>query len=171
MSGLPLEPEMDSLQTTHYALTQIATSRPSVFITSLAREIARFSALIATAPSQGTLANIPSAVLARSKTEILRNIEILMDRQFKEVDNLLLEVSLNVYFHFSIKFFSQNQTFGIKNSLKKIVNSVLSFFSEQTLMVFACNGNVCEWACLKITKFIFIFRRWTLSFIAWMLGC
>ncbi len=84
---------MDLLQTTHYALTQIATSRPSRFITSLATEIARFSALMAAAPSPGALSNIPSAVLARSKTEILRNIEILMEKQHSDVENLLLEVN------------------------------------------------------------------------------
>ena len=48
-NGLPLLPEMDLLQTTHYALTQIATTRPSLFITSLAREVARFSAIMAAA--------------------------------------------------------------------------------------------------------------------------
>jgi len=98
-NGLPLMPEMDLLQTTHYTLTQIATTRPSLFITSLAREIARFSALMAaTQGPPGSLSHIPSAVLARSKTEILRNVEILMDKQHHEVDKLLLE-TMDIVIH------------------------------------------------------------------------
>ncbi|XP_063715280.1 WD repeat-containing protein 7-like isoform X3 [Symsagittifera roscoffensis] len=99
-NGLPLLPEMDLLQTTHYALTQIATTRPSLFITSLAREVARFSAIMAAAQGPSTLSssNMPSAVLARSKTEILRNVEILMDKQHHEVENLLLE-TMDIVLH------------------------------------------------------------------------
>ncbi|XP_075258711.1 WD repeat-containing protein 7-like isoform X2 [Convolutriloba macropyga] len=98
-NGLPLLPEMDLLQTTHYTLTQIATTRPALFITSLSREIARFSALMAaTQGPPGNLSHIPSAVLARSKTEILRNIEILMDKQHHEVEKLLLE-TMDIVIH------------------------------------------------------------------------
>ena len=47
--GLPLTPKGDSCRTSRHALAQIAKVRPAVFITSVAREIARYNNLAANA--------------------------------------------------------------------------------------------------------------------------
>ncbi|XP_045538529.1 WD repeat-containing protein 7 [Papilio machaon] len=85
--GLPLTPQADSCRTARHALTLIATSRPAAFITTMAREVARCAAAAAGAPP-------PPAALAlqRGRAEVLRGIELLIDRMHAEVAELLVEV-------------------------------------------------------------------------------
>ncbi|XP_026313691.1 WD repeat-containing protein 7 [Hyposmocoma kahamanoa] len=85
--GLPLSPQADSCRTARHALTLIATARPAAFITTMAREVARCAAAQQSGqPSAAYLA------LQRGRAEVLRGIELLIDRMHNEVAELLVEV-------------------------------------------------------------------------------
>ncbi|XP_039747560.1 WD repeat-containing protein 7 isoform X1 [Pararge aegeria] len=85
--GLPLTPQADSCRTARHALTLIATARPAAFITTMAREVARCAAAPAGAPP------LPAALaLQRGRAEVLRGIELLIERMHAEVAELLVEV-------------------------------------------------------------------------------
>ena len=96
--GLPLCAAADACRTARHALTLIATARPPAFVTTLAREVARHNALAASAQpaaahhggAGGALAGTP---LVRARPEILRVIELLLDKIPGEVADLLVEVS------------------------------------------------------------------------------
>ncbi|XP_013136579.1 PREDICTED: WD repeat-containing protein 7 [Papilio polytes] len=85
--GLPLTPQADSCRTARHALTLIATSRPAAFITTMAREVARCAAAAAGAPPPAA-----AQALQRGRAEVLRGIELLIDRMHAEVAELLVEV-------------------------------------------------------------------------------
>ncbi|XP_077994081.1 WD repeat-containing protein 7-like isoform X2 [Glandiceps talaboti] len=89
-SGLPLSPAADSCRTAHHALSLIATARPSVFITTMAKEVARHQALAANAQYPTALLN--ASPLVKAKPEILRIIELLVDKMQNDVSDLLVEV-------------------------------------------------------------------------------
>lgn len=65
--------------------------RPAAFITTMAREVARCAAAPAGAPP-------PAAALAlqRGRAEVLRGIELLIERMHGEVAELLVEVGFHV---------------------------------------------------------------------------
>ena len=90
--GLPLTPSGDSCRTSRHALAQIAKVRPAVFITSVAREIARYNNLAANA--QALNITLSHHVLARSKAEILHLVEQLIDETSSRIEltNLLVDV-------------------------------------------------------------------------------
>ena len=88
--GLPLTPSGDSCRTSRHALMQIARVRPAVFITSIAREIARYNNLAANAQTLNI--NLSHHVLARSKAEILHLVEHLIDNSKTELTDLLVDV-------------------------------------------------------------------------------
>ncbi|KAG7312709.1 hypothetical protein JYU34_001079 [Plutella xylostella] len=84
--GLPLTPQADSCRTARHALTLIATARPAAFITTMAREVARCAAAQQSGqPSPAYLA------LQKGRAEVLRGIELLIDRMHNEVAELLVE--------------------------------------------------------------------------------
>ncbi|NXA10649.1 WDR7 protein, partial [Sapayoa aenigma] len=87
--GLPLSPAADSARSARHALSLIATARPPAFITTIAKEVHRHTALAANTQSQQ---NIHTTTLARAKGEILRVIEILIDKMPTDVVDLLVEV-------------------------------------------------------------------------------
>ncbi|NXV60903.1 WDR7 protein, partial [Molothrus ater] len=87
--GLPLSPAADSARSARHALSLIATARPPAFITTIAKEVHRHTALAANTQSQQ---NIHTSTLARAKGEILRVIEILIDKMPSDVVDLLVEV-------------------------------------------------------------------------------
>ncbi|XP_067887056.1 WD repeat-containing protein 7 isoform X2 [Heterodontus francisci] len=87
--GLPLSPAADSSRSARHALSLIATARPPAFITTIAREVHRHTALAANTQSQP---NVHTSTLARAKTEILRVIEILIEKMPTDVVDLLVEV-------------------------------------------------------------------------------
>uniref|UniRef100_A0A1B6MPX3 WD repeat-containing protein 7 n=1 Tax=Graphocephala atropunctata TaxID=36148 RepID=A0A1B6MPX3_9HEMI len=88
--GLPLTPAADSCRTARHALTLIATARPAAFITTLAREVARYNTLQQNAQTLNV--NLSNVVLHRAKTEILRCVELLIDKMHSEISDLLIEV-------------------------------------------------------------------------------
>ncbi|XP_035246138.1 WD repeat-containing protein 7 isoform X3 [Anguilla anguilla] len=87
--GLPLNPAADSARSARHALSLIATARPPAFITTIAREVHRHTALQANTQSQQ---NVHTTTLARAKAEILRVIEILIEKMPGDVVDLLVEV-------------------------------------------------------------------------------
>ncbi|XP_012268313.2 WD repeat-containing protein 7 isoform X11 [Athalia rosae] len=88
--GLPLKPQADSCRTARHALMLIATARPAAFITTMAREVARFNTLQQNAQTLNV--NLGASVLARAKPEILRIVEQLIDKMQSEMSDLLVEV-------------------------------------------------------------------------------
>ncbi|XP_016841801.1 WD repeat-containing protein 7 isoform X10 [Nasonia vitripennis] len=88
--GLPLTPAADSCRTARHALTLIATARPAAFITTMAREVARYNTLQQNAQTLNI--NLGASVLARAKPEILRIVEQLIDKMQSEMSDLLVEV-------------------------------------------------------------------------------
>ncbi|XP_063977797.1 WD repeat-containing protein 7 isoform X2 [Diachasmimorpha longicaudata] len=88
--GLPLTPAADTCRTSRHALTLIATARPAAFITTMAREVARFNTLQQNAQTLNV--NLGASVLARAKPEILRIVEQLIDKMQSEMSELLVEV-------------------------------------------------------------------------------
>uniref|UniRef100_A0A3P9DA97 WD repeat domain 7 n=1 Tax=Maylandia zebra TaxID=106582 RepID=A0A3P9DA97_9CICH len=87
--GLPLNPPADSARSARHALSLIATARPPAFITTIAKEVHRHNAAQANSQSQQ---NIHTTTLARAKTEILRVIDILIEKMPGDVVDLLVEV-------------------------------------------------------------------------------
>ncbi|KAK2094316.1 WD repeat-containing protein 7 [Saguinus oedipus] len=90
--GLPLSPAADSARSARHALSLIATARPPAFITTIAKEVHRHTALAANTQSQQ---NMHTTTLARAKGEILRVIEILVEKMPTDVVDLLVEVRIS----------------------------------------------------------------------------
>ncbi|XP_076337758.1 WD repeat-containing protein Rbcn-3B isoform X2 [Tachypleus tridentatus] len=88
--GLPLTPAADSCRTARHALSLIATARPSAFITTLAREVARFNTLAQNAQALNIV--LHNTILSRARPEILRVVELLIDKMTTDVSDLLVEV-------------------------------------------------------------------------------
>ncbi|XP_015189196.1 PREDICTED: WD repeat-containing protein 7 isoform X6 [Polistes dominula] len=88
--GLPLTPQADTCRTARHALTLIATARPAAFITTMAREVARFNTVQQNAQTLNV--NLGASVLIRAKPEILRIVEQLIDKMQSEMSDLLVEV-------------------------------------------------------------------------------
>uniref|UniRef100_A0A6B0VHG6 Putative repeat-containing protein 7 n=1 Tax=Ixodes ricinus TaxID=34613 RepID=A0A6B0VHG6_IXORI len=88
--GLPLTPAADSCRTARHALSLIATARPPAFITTLAREVHRYNTLAQNAQSLNI--SLHQTVLSRARPEILRIVELLIDKMQTEVADLLVEV-------------------------------------------------------------------------------
>jgi len=108
--GLPLTPSSDAHRSARHALSLISTARPSAFIATLAKEVARSSAAASSIsfnqPSPAAIAvyshvrhqPAPStelsntSILHRAKTEILRIIELMIEKTQQDVVELLIEV-------------------------------------------------------------------------------
>lgn len=82
----------NSRQAARDALTAIALARPSVFITTLAREIAKFYNKQSSGNSRNTNSGQPSTpTLIKSRAEILSKIGAIIERMPLEVANLIVE--------------------------------------------------------------------------------
>lgn len=88
--GLPLTPAADTCRTARHALTLIASARPDGFITTMAREVARYNTLQQNAQTLNV--NLSNYVLHRAKTEILRVVDLLIEKMHAEMSCLLIEV-------------------------------------------------------------------------------
>ncbi|KAH6929491.1 hypothetical protein HPB50_000867 [Hyalomma asiaticum] len=89
--GLSLTPAADSCRTARQALSLIATTRPPVFITTLAREVRRYTTLAQDAQSLNI--SLHQTVLCRARPEILRILDLLISKMQAEVAELLAEAS------------------------------------------------------------------------------
>ncbi|KAK3086238.1 hypothetical protein FSP39_015629 [Pinctada imbricata] len=87
--GLPLSPVADACRTARHALSLIATARPPAFIITMAKEVARYNALAQTAQAQHS--QMQSSVLVRGKSEILRVVELLVEKMPNDVADQLVE--------------------------------------------------------------------------------
>lgn len=89
---LDLSCETESRQAARDALSAIALARPSVFITTLAREVAKFYGKQPSAhPKSANHYQQITPTLIKSKVEILRNISNIIDQMPLEVANLMVE--------------------------------------------------------------------------------
>ncbi|KAL1501782.1 hypothetical protein ABEB36_007047 [Hypothenemus hampei] len=88
--GLPLTPQADSCRTARHALTLIATARPAAFITTMAKEVARYNAIQQNAQTLNI--NMNSNVLHKAKPEILRGVELLIEKMQTEMSDLLVQL-------------------------------------------------------------------------------
>lgn len=93
-SGLPITPAADSCRSAHHALSLIATARPATFITTMAKEVARHQALASNAQVPASVLN--TSPLQKAKAEILRIVELLIEKMQNDVSDLLVEVGLRV---------------------------------------------------------------------------
>jgi hypothetical protein len=87
---LPLTPQADACRTARHALRLIATARPAAFITTMAREVARYNTLQQN--SQALSVPLTQSVLHRAKKEILQVVEMLIEKMQSEMAALLVEV-------------------------------------------------------------------------------
>ncbi|XP_061198196.1 WD repeat-containing protein 7-like isoform X2 [Saccostrea echinata] len=94
--GLPLSPAADACRTARHALSLIATARPPAFIITMAKEVARLNALAQTAQAQHS--QIMNSVLVRGKSEILKTIELLVEKMPSDVADQLVE-AMDVTIH------------------------------------------------------------------------
>ena len=99
---VPLSPATDASRTARHALSLIASARPKQFIVSIATEVRRFYASLASQPSLGNLSalsqgtaegNDPKSPVALlySRNEIMRLLDTLVERNPNDVCELLLE--------------------------------------------------------------------------------
>lgn len=64
--------------------------RPAAFITTLAKEVARYNAMQQNAQTLNV--NVNNSVLHKAKPEILRGVELLIEKMQNEMADLLVEV-------------------------------------------------------------------------------
>lgn len=90
--GLPLSPRADACRTARHALSLIASARPPAFIIIMAKEVARYNTMAQNAQGQHHAHQLHNSVLIRAKPEIIRVIELLVDKIPQECADLLVEV-------------------------------------------------------------------------------
>lgn len=88
---LPLTPQADACRTARHSLRLIATARPAAFITTMAREVARYNTLQQN--SQALSVPLTQSVLHRAKKEILQCVEMLIEKMQSDMAALLVEVT------------------------------------------------------------------------------
>ncbi|XP_067140814.1 WD repeat-containing protein 7 isoform X4 [Centruroides vittatus] len=137
--GLPLTPAADSCRTARHALSLIATARPPAFISILAREVTCYNKL---AQNPQTL-NVPlhKTVLSRARPEILRVIELLIDKMQTDVSDLLVE-TMDIILH--CLDHTQLKTKGLSETFPAICrfNNVSYCASTRRIAVGAKNGHL-----------------------------
>lgn len=94
--GLPLTPSADAARSARHSISLIATARPAAFITTLAREVARYNSIQQNPQSMNV--NLFNTVLVRAKPEMLRNMELLIEKMPTDVTDLIIE-SVDIILH------------------------------------------------------------------------
>ncbi|XP_071826245.1 WD repeat-containing protein 7-like [Apostichopus japonicus] len=90
-TSLPITPAADSCRSAHHALSLIATARPATFITTMAREVAKQQAQATQA--QTPMVNVQITTLYKAKAEILRIVELLIEKMQNDVVDLIVEAT------------------------------------------------------------------------------
>ena len=98
--GLPLSPAADACRTARHALSLIATARTPAFIITMAKEVARYNAMAQNAQSQN--AQLNTSGLVRAKPEILRVVELLVDKMPNDLVDLFVEVCISLNLKISL---------------------------------------------------------------------
>lgn len=83
---LPLQPRADAARTARHALALIATARAPALITALSKEVARQNSLAAQGLAHST------SPLNKARAEILRLMELLAEKEYGAVVELMLPV-------------------------------------------------------------------------------
>ncbi|MFH4974008.1 hypothetical protein AB6A40_000717 [Gnathostoma spinigerum] len=78
----------DACRTARNALNLIATARPPALITALSKEVARYN----NAAQHQTIQHTVVSPLLKSRTEVLRIIELLSEKQYMDVSDLIIPV-------------------------------------------------------------------------------
>uniref|UniRef100_A0A914YHG7 Anaphase-promoting complex subunit 4 WD40 domain-containing protein n=1 Tax=Panagrolaimus superbus TaxID=310955 RepID=A0A914YHG7_9BILA len=86
--GAPLPPAVDASRTARHALSLIAAVRSKALITALSMEVARYNS----AAQHQTIQHNVVSPLIRSRTEVLRIIEQLTEKQYNDVADLIIPV-------------------------------------------------------------------------------
>ncbi|VDK17340.1 unnamed protein product [Anisakis simplex] len=82
-----LSPQVDACRTARHALCLIATARPPALITALSKEVALYNS----AAQHQTIQTVTSPLL-KSRSEVLRIIELLSEKQYSDVADLIIPV-------------------------------------------------------------------------------
>lgn len=137
--GLPLTPAADSCRTARQSIFLIATARPSAFITTLAKEVARFNTLQQNAQSLNIA--LHQTVLSRTRPEILRILEILIEKMQSDVADLIIE-TMDIVIH--CLDHTQLKTKGLGEIFPTICKfqNVTFCTSTRRIAVGAKNGNL-----------------------------
>lgn len=138
--GLPLTSSADTARTARSALTRIALARPPAFITTLAKEVTRYNTM--QQQQQSSLNIMPhQTVLYRSRPEILRNMELLIEKHQQDVYELIIETT-------DIVLYSLDQNALKNKGLGEMFSPVCRFqnvtycVSSKRVAVGARNGNL-----------------------------
>ncbi|XP_055317657.1 WD repeat-containing protein 7 isoform X2 [Sitodiplosis mosellana] len=136
---LPLTPQADACRTARHALRLIATARPAAFITTMAREVARYNTLQQNA--QTISVPLTQSVLYRAKKEILQCVEMLIDKMQTEMATLLVEV-MDITLHCVDA--SDLKTKGLNEVCPSICkfNQISHCSATRRISVGASNGNL-----------------------------
>ncbi|XP_053401409.1 WD repeat-containing protein 7-like isoform X1 [Mercenaria mercenaria] len=89
--GLPLSPAADACRTARHALSLIATARPATFVITMAREVTRHNHAMTQNTQSQHHSNPHNSVLVKSKPEILRVVELLVDKMPADVADQIVE--------------------------------------------------------------------------------
>ncbi|CAG9537565.1 unnamed protein product [Cercopithifilaria johnstoni] len=83
-----LTPSVDVCHTARHALSLIATSRPPAVITALSKEVARYNSVA----QHQTIQHSTSSPLLKCRTEVLRIMELLSEKEYTSVADLMIPV-------------------------------------------------------------------------------
>ncbi|VBB32022.1 unnamed protein product, partial [Acanthocheilonema viteae] len=83
-----LTPSVDVCHTARHALSLIATSRPPAVITALSKEVARYNSIA----QHQTIQHSTSSPLLKCRTEVLRIMELLSEKEYTNVADLMIPV-------------------------------------------------------------------------------
>ncbi|VDM11954.1 unnamed protein product [Wuchereria bancrofti] len=83
-----LTPSVDVCHTARHALSLIATSRPPAVITALSKEVARYNSVA----QHQTIQHSTNSPLLKCRTEVLRIMELLSEKEYTNVADLMIPV-------------------------------------------------------------------------------
>ncbi|VDN07727.1 unnamed protein product [Thelazia callipaeda] len=93
MTSAILTPSLDVCRTARHTLSLIATSRPPAVITALSKEVARYNSVV----QHQTIQHSATSPLLKSRVEVLRIIELLSEKEYTNVVDLIIPVYLWFY--------------------------------------------------------------------------
>ncbi|VDK82216.1 unnamed protein product [Litomosoides sigmodontis] len=144
-----LTPSVDVCHTARHALSLIATSRPPAVITALSKEVARYNSVA----QHQTIQHATSSPLLKCRTEVLRIMELLSEKEYMNVTDLMIPEDIDFFFWFYMVAYCPNTrriAFGGRNGT--VVVHELRAGKAQTLQ--AHKGAVTAVAFSEDGKFL-----------------